>query len=231
MAKLLQLCLFVVFAAALTQSAPPKQAFNPEDILAIHNDLRNDLAKGAEKNQPGEKCLMKKLKWNNCIADNAKIIADQYIKGGKRNPKLNECGMKVQYNQKRHHFSKDKIRTPDLPGMIEIWWGQIRNESLAGALPHKLDQGVIGKYIKMAGANVEHVGCAQLSWVKDSWGFNAYVCGYGPNKPYFRYPIYINKDDCDCEEDECAEKDSKYSYLCTKMKGEEEEGEEDCDED
>jgi len=229
MAKLLQLCLFVVFAAVLTQSAAAEEAaMDIEKVLGQHNRYRNQLSEGNERTQPGEKCYMKMLKWNDCIAENAKIKV-QAIKD-RKSPTLKNCGMEVEYNQKWEYFNKDKPIKLEIGWKINHWWMQIK-EVEVGAEPHKLGNGVIGNYRKLAGANVEYVGCAQLSWEEGGWGQNAYVCGYGPSK-YTKYPIYISKDDSACKKDECAEFSDGVltNFLCTKMKGEEEEGDEDCDE-
>jgi len=227
MAKLLQLCFFVAFAATLTQSVPPGEGLDTETILMMSNELRNELAAGLEETQPGEKCYMKALKWNDCIAENAKLRVED-IKNYVAYSKFKKCaGLKVQYNQKRDHFSKDKLKQLDMGDRISKWYNQVKNIT-TGADPNDEKYGVIGKYRKMAGADVEYVGCAQLSWVDKYHGFNAYVCGYGTPEGSGKGDLYINKDDCDCDGDECAEKDSYYPYLCTKMKPEDED--EDCDE-
>jgi len=168
-------------------------------IVDKHNELRAKVANGKEKRgvngrQP-KASNMRKLVWNDELAEVAQRWVDQCTNGHDKNRRTEEFSH-VGQNWAWQGSWKIDDQAELAPIMVERWYDEVKDmttKALKAYSSNKAETGatgVIGHYTQVVWADTAEVGCGYMTSDKNGSIESVLVCNYGPGGNYLGSPVY-----------------------------------------
>merc|ERR1712059_109509 len=193
-------------------------------IVDRHNILRNKVAKGNQKEgKKGEQpqaANMKKMSWNDELAEIAQRWTDQCIFGHDNNRNLCDgtyVGQNAYISWSSRKF-EDYSPLTDSERAVQSWYDEVLDPGFDSAQisPFKFDYNA-GHYTQVVWAETDRVGCGlrHYSEVEDkiTWYKTLIVCNYAKGGNWNEGTMYqVGKPASQCPDG--TKKDSKYRCLC-----------------
>jgi len=174
-------------------------------IVKKHNELRNNVALGKEKqgvNGIGQPAAadMNQLTWDEDLALLAQRWADQCQyehdpSGGRTIPdkKMMPIGQNLAMRR-----AGGPMRNAEFPKMVQWWYDEVKdfNASTVGAFDSNpsIHTGQIGHYTQLVWAKTKKVGCGAIQFQKRCGPRPCFqyhlVCNYYPAGNYMKEPVY-----------------------------------------
>ncbi|XP_066999091.1 venom allergen 3 homolog isoform X2 [Anabrus simplex] len=179
-------------------------------IVDLHNRLRNRVASGRERRglsgpQP-QASNMKKLIWDDDVAEVAQRWADQCRKGHDqcRNDRRFGVGQSVFWTR------KTRCHEAEWEHAIRSWYREVRNLPLSTLRSYKKTD--VGHYTQLVWANTEVIGCGYRTRNRPRGCETFYVCNYGRGGNMKTQKVYqIGPPRFACRN---SPVDPKYPALC-----------------
>jgi len=168
-------------------------------IVDKHNELRSKVANGQESQGVGggqpKAANMRKLVWNDELADVAQRWVDQCTNGHDKNRRT-ETYSHVGQNWAWRGSWKLEDQAELATKMVGWWYDEVKDITQKAVNSFSSDNaitgstGVIGHYTQVVWADSYEVGCGYMSSVKGSNTESVLVCNYGPGGNYLGSPVY-----------------------------------------
>ena len=144
-----------------------------QEILDKHNELRAKVANGQEAGQPSA-TNMKKLIWDDELASNAQLWADQCPDGHDSNRQTIKYSGYIGQNMADSWSSRNNMYW-GLGKKVQNWYDEVKDWSAAnvGAFSQAGATGITGHYTQVVWAETQYVGCGviyykdQANWAKN----------------------------------------------------------------
>ena len=144
-----------------------------QEILDKHNELRAKVANGQEGNQPSA-TNMNKLIWDDELASNAQLWADQCPDGHDSNRRTIKYSGYVGQNMADSWNSRNNMYW-GLGTKVQDWYDEVKDWPAAnvGAFSQAGATGITGHYTQIVWAETQYVGCGviyykdQSNWAKN----------------------------------------------------------------
>ena len=144
-----------------------------QEILDKHNELRAKVANGQEAGQPSA-TNMKKLIWDDELASNAQLWADQCPDGHDSNRQTIKYSGYIGQNMADSWSSRNNMYW-GLGKKVQNWYDEVKDWPAAnvGAFSQAGATGITGHYTQVVWAETQYVGCGviyykdQANWAKN----------------------------------------------------------------
>jgi len=179
-------------------------------IVNKHNELRSKVAKGKEKNgvdggQP-KASNMRKLVWNDELAEVAQRWVDQCTNGHDKNRRT-ETYSHVGQNWAWRGSSNMEDQADLASKMVGWWYDEVKDMTQNARKSYSSNKaetgatGVIGHYTQVVWAESHEVGCGYMTSLKNGMFESVLVCNYGPGGNFLGQPVYqLGKPGSKCED-------------------------------
>ena len=133
-----------------------------QEILEKHNELRAKVANGQEGDQPSA-TNMNKLIWDDELASNAQLWADQCPDGHDSNRRTIKYSGYVGQNMADSWNSRNNMHW-GLGTKVQDWYDEVKDWPAAnvGAFSQAGATGMVGHYTQLVWAETKHVGCGVI---------------------------------------------------------------------
>nr|P35787.1 RecName: Full=Venom allergen 5; AltName: Full=Allergen Ves vi V; AltName: Full=Antigen 5; Short=Ag5; AltName: Full=Cysteine-rich venom protein; Short=CRVP; AltName: Allergen=Ves vi 5 [Vespula vidua] len=163
-----------------------------QEILKVHNDFRQKVAKGLEtRGNPGPQPPaknMNNLVWNDELANIAQVWASQCNYGH------DTCKDTEKYPVGQNIAKRSTTAALfDSPGkLVKMWENEVKdfNPNIEWS---KNNLKKTGHYTQMVWAKTKEIGCGSVKYVKDEWYTHYLVCNYGPSGNFRNEKLYEKK--------------------------------------
>jgi len=175
------------------------------ELLDKHNELRAKVANGEEDGQPSAQ-NMNKLEWDDELASNAQLWADQCPDGSwvvsdapPHDPNRNT----IVYDGHIGQNMADSWNSVDnmdwgLSTKVQSWYDEVKDWPAAnvGSFSSVGATGVIGHYTQVVWAETKKVGCGviyyrdQADWAASYPYRKSLTCNYWPGGNFMNQPVY-----------------------------------------
>nr|P35786.1 RecName: Full=Venom allergen 5; AltName: Full=Allergen Ves s V; AltName: Full=Antigen 5; Short=Ag5; AltName: Full=Cysteine-rich venom protein; Short=CRVP; AltName: Allergen=Ves s 5 [Vespula squamosa] len=163
-----------------------------QEILKIHNDFRNKVARGLEtRGNPGPQPPaknMNNLVWNNELANIAQIWASQCKYGH------DTCKDTTKYNvgQNIAVSSSTAAVYENVGNLVKAWENEVKDFNPTISWEQN-EFKKIGHYTQMVWAKTKEIGCGSIKYVDNNWYTHYLVCNYGPAGNFGNQEVYERK--------------------------------------
>eukprot|EP00093_Oithona_nana_P001784 01784.XXX_7806_8495_1 [CDS] Oithona nana genome sequencing. len=167
-----------------------------QEILNKHNELRAKVANGQEDGQPSA-TNMNKLIWDDELASNAQLWADQCPDGHDSNRRTIKYSGYVGQNMADSWNSRNNMYW-GLGSKVQDWYDEVKDWPAAniGAFSQAGATGITGHYTQIVWAETQYVGCGviyykdQSNWAKNYPYRKTLICNYYPAGNFQNQPVY-----------------------------------------
>ncbi|XP_008552387.1 scoloptoxin SSD976 [Microplitis demolitor] len=183
-----------------------------ENILHMHNDLRNSIASGSVEGQPPAS-NMRELYWDDELAEGAQKWANHCTfahnsEEDRRVERFRRVGQNIGITRSRSLHPSDK---KDFARQIQKWFDENIYFHFNPINPKDVQNS--GHYTQLAWANTYLVGCGFTRYRDQNVTYRLYVCNYGSAGNTFASLPY-NKGNLNCPEG--FSPSVNYPALCSK---------------